>query len=152
MANIETITLQPVDSDDTWDPNGPYFDTFWLPILGATAVAFQRFAVFHCHHPGEHQQHQWTVDELNARFGLVGGARGTGANAPLPKAIRRLFRYDLIDMRGRHDAHWELTIPSKVPSVPPKVRKQWTSSLAAEHAKLEAFIALADSDQPGPST
>ena len=71
-------------------PQSPYSELCWLPRLGPSAtVAYRRLAGTLAHRPDG-----FTVDvaELAASLGL---GRGTGAQSPLARTLRRLVAFDL---------------------------------------------------------
>lgn len=125
-ATLDWLAAHPAVSFRKWDDPGldrvgidarhGYVETFWLPILGPSAVlAARRFTDVLDRNPGG------SVVELGASLGL--GA-GTGRNTQINRTLAPLVGFGFARIR---DDHRE--VRTMYPPVPPSLRRRLPLSL-----------------------
>ena len=118
------MTIRPwrdeVVEQQGFDARHAYVETYWLPVLGPSAVlALRRFADWLDNRPAGAQ-----VDliDLGAFLGL--GA-GTGRHTQINRTIGRLIDFGMARICGDH-----LEVRTTLPPVPLRVRKRLPPALA----------------------
>ena len=108
-------------------PHGPYSELCWLPRLGPSAtVGYRRLAGTLAHRPDG-----FTVDvgELAASLGL---GRGTGAQSPLARTLRRLVPFDL----ARCGEQRTFAVRGRIPPLPGSQLRLLSPELQRTHHAL----------------
>lgn len=116
-----------------WDLNHSYVEMFWLPVIGPTSTLFLRFV-------GRNVSLEsfklFDPSEIAVCLGVNGG---TGRHSPISKTISRLAYFELVCVDSVvGDTDLRVTVPLKVPQVPPRRQIQWPEYLRILHSRAVA--------------
>jgi hypothetical protein len=124
-----TLTIRPWADPliDTlgYDPRSRYVETFWLPVLGPTALLLLRHLAdrFDRHPEGL----ELTVADACHALGL--GQRD-GHSSPIVRTLGRLAQFDL----AHEDVHGDVAVRRNVPPVNRRHLRRLPADLQVEHA------------------
>lgn len=90
-----TVWHDPVVEALGYPPRSPYVETYWLPILGPTALwTLRRLAAWLEAEPDE------TIVDLGTLASELGLSVGLNRNSPVIRTIARLVKFDMAAIQG----------------------------------------------------
>jgi hypothetical protein len=127
IASIDPIPVVPLDDPVVdglgHDPDSPYSETYWLPVIGPTALwALRRLNRWLEAAP---RGYPLPLAPLARELGL---GDGTGRSSPVVRSLARLICFGLAEIRGG-----QLMVRRKVPPLAQRHIRRLPDHLAEQH-------------------